>query len=110
VPCRKQGELDAWAADAGYRSTVVAPLGLILKADGVSWANADERVLDRKRRRRLLGKQEELLKPRFTMASVAMMLPCVRRLGAASRPGARIVMIRPSVIRYREDQLQLVPD
>ncbi len=35
VSCRSQVELDAWAEAAGYRGAVVAPLGLIPKADGV---------------------------------------------------------------------------
>ena len=37
VPCHSQAVLDAWAAGAGHRGAVVAPLGLVLnKADGVS--------------------------------------------------------------------------
>jgi hypothetical protein len=36
VSCRSQGDLDAWAAATGRQGAVVAPLGFILKADGVS--------------------------------------------------------------------------
>ncbi len=36
LSCRSQAELDAWAAGTGRQGAAVAPLGFILKADGVS--------------------------------------------------------------------------
>jgi hypothetical protein len=107
VLCRNQDELDAWATGAGHQGAVVAPLGFILKADGVSgrtltdasWTggtNADYSVNKR-----------QLLKPRFSMASIAMFLACVRRLRAASRPGARLVIAKTDAAdAYRRLRLQ----
>jgi hypothetical protein len=73
---------------------VVAPLRFILKADGVSgrtltdasWTEGDGADYSVNKRQHL--------KPRFSMASISMMLACVWRLRAASRPGARIVMAK----------------
>ncbi len=107
VSCRNQAELDAWAEAAGYRGAVVAPLGFILKADGVSgrtltdasWTEGDGADYSVNKR--------QLLKPRFSMASVAMMLACVRRLRATSRPGAKILMAKTDAAEaYRRLRLQ----
>jgi hypothetical protein len=107
VSYRSQVELDAWADAAGYRGAVVAPLGFILKADGVSgrtltdasWTEGDDADYSMNKR--------QLLKPRFSMASIAVMLACVRRLRAAIRPGAKIVMAKTDTAEaYRRLRLQ----
>jgi hypothetical protein len=107
VSCLSQADLDEWADGSGHRGAVVAPLGFILKADGVSgrtltdasWTGGVDADYSVNRR--------QLLKPRFSMGSTAMMLACVRRLRAGSRPRAKIVMAKTDAAEaYRRLKLQ----
>ena len=84
--------------------------GFILKADGVSgrtltdssWTGGVD--ADYSEQEAQLLKQRQLLKPRFSLASIAMMLACVRRLRAASRPAARIVLVKADAAGSRSEQ------
>ncbi len=86
---------------------MVAPLGFILKADGVSGRTLTDASWTGGTDADYSVNKRQLLKPRFSMASIAMFLACVRRLRAASRPGARLVIAKTDAAEaYRRLRLQ----